>query len=43
MHSRHGAHLLVWAEGPAAWLDGRGGPDFYGFDASFASPRGLNR
>lgn len=43
LRSRHGTHLLVWADGPASWLDAHEGPDFYGFDASFASPRGLNR
>ncbi|HTR84919.1 MAG TPA: hypothetical protein VMI56_10610 [Reyranella sp.] len=29
--SAYGARLLAWAEGPAAWADGRMRPDCYGF------------
>lgn len=29
--STYGARLLVWAEGPAPWADGRARPDCYGF------------
>lgn len=31
IHSRYGALLLAWAEGPIAWSDGVARPDLYGF------------
>jgi len=31
LSSRYGARLLVWADGPARWLDGVARGDLYGF------------
>lgn len=31
LSSRYGAHVLVWADGPARWLDGREHGDLYGW------------